>query len=139
MRKLPINIYITLGLDPWLFGGARLREAVRNKEEGVVDIDYKWRAPYLRSLLSRRMEAHFNNMTEEEERLSELINSLVYIVSHTLFHWTARRSNTADSPYSLYIQIMVGLSGNMKPKRTGWIKIEHMVKQDKIQLYSTQN
>ena len=34
---------------------------------------------------------------------------------------------------------MLGLPGNMKPERTGWIKMEHMVKQAKIQLYSTQN
>ena len=65
---MPKYIYITLGLDPWLFGGARLQEAVRNKEEVEVEVDMEdeWRAPYICSLLS-------HCMTELEEQLGELI------------------------------------------------------------------
>ena len=65
------------GLDPWQFGGRRLKDAIHLREEVEVERESEWRVNYLHTLLSRRMEAHYKHHTEEEEWLQKLIDSLV--------------------------------------------------------------
>jgi hypothetical protein len=64
-------------LNPFTASRARLRAALEVGE--LVDIPplYQWRLPYLSSLLSQRGEAFYSAIEEEEQRLSELIDSLV--------------------------------------------------------------
>ena len=64
------------GLDPWLYGPARLKEELLKRE--VVDIlkQDKWRVSYLARLLEQRQMVHYMGDQAEEQRLSDLIDSL---------------------------------------------------------------
>ena len=64
------------GLDPWVFGGARIKEElVKVEEVAVADAD-QWRLIYLRKLLEQRQIIHYEGDKAGEESMSELINSL---------------------------------------------------------------
>ena len=53
-----------------------LQELNKNELIEVPEQD-TWRIPYLRKLLAERLSAHYKGDAEEEDRLKELINSLV--------------------------------------------------------------
>ena len=64
------------GLDPWVYGGARIKEElVKVEEVEVADAD-QWRLSYLRKLLEQRQILHYEGDKAGEESMSELINSL---------------------------------------------------------------
>ena len=67
----------TSKLDPWTTGYGRLKKALIAAEVVEVPLVDRWRLPYLCSLLAQRREAHSMVMEAEEDRLEELINSLV--------------------------------------------------------------
>jgi hypothetical protein len=63
------------GLDPWVYGGARIKEEIVKVEEvEVADAD-QWRLS-LRKLLEQRQILHYEGDQAGEESMSELINSL---------------------------------------------------------------
>ena len=63
-------------LDPWLFGGDRLRdELLRHHTTPVPQCD-TWRLPLLEKLLTQRTFAFYNN-PEDIPHMDQLINSLV--------------------------------------------------------------
>ena len=64
-------------LNPCTASKAKIRAALEVYELVVVPPLDQWRLPYLTSLLSQRGEAYYAAMEEEEERLTELIDSLV--------------------------------------------------------------
>ena len=64
-------------LNPWTATTRRLKTALQTEELVDVPVPDRWRLPYLSSLLRQRGEAHYLAMEEEEQRLDELINSLV--------------------------------------------------------------
>ena len=64
-------------LNPCTASKAKIRAALEVYELVVVPPHDQWRLPYLTSLLSQRGEAYYAAMEEEEERLTELIDSLV--------------------------------------------------------------
>jgi hypothetical protein len=64
-------------LNPWTATSRRLKTALQTEELVDVPVPDRWRLPYLSSLLRQRGEAHYLAMEEEEQRLDELINSLV--------------------------------------------------------------
>ena len=64
-------------LNPWTARNGGMRTALdRGEQVGVPELD-RWRLPYLCSLLSQRSQAFYMVMEEEEEQLTDLINSLV--------------------------------------------------------------
>ena len=60
-----------------ILGYGRLKKAVMKAEVVEVPLVDRWRIPYLSSLLAQRREAHNLVLEADEERLEELINSLV--------------------------------------------------------------
>ena len=64
------------GLDPWVVGSSRLKEALVKKESCEVPPLDQWRIPYLCSLLERRQVLHYQGDKEEEEEVCDLIDSL---------------------------------------------------------------
>jgi hypothetical protein len=65
-------------LNPWNTPYGKLKQALVSAETVEVPLMDRWRLPYLCTLLAQRREAHNLVQEEEEERLEELINSLVY-------------------------------------------------------------
>ena len=65
------------GLDPWLFGAKRVEQELLSYHTAEVPASDRWRIGYLDKLLSERLLAHYNGHTEQEEGLSQIINSLV--------------------------------------------------------------
>ena len=65
------------GLDPWTAGRCQLKAALElATRKEVPELDY-WRPQLLQKLLSARLLAHYSADLEEEERLTNLIDSLV--------------------------------------------------------------
>ena len=64
-------------LNPFTAIRAWLRAALEVGELVEVPPLDQWRLSYLSSLLSQRGEAYYSAMEEEEQRLSQLIDSLV--------------------------------------------------------------
>ena len=65
------------GLNPWTASQGKMKAALIDGEAVQVPQQDRWRLPFLSSLLSQRREAHNMAMKEDEERLTELIDSLV--------------------------------------------------------------
>ena len=64
------------GLDPWVFGSARLKEELVHKERVETPPEDHWRVSFLASLLDQRQRLHFVGLKEEEKVISGLIDSL---------------------------------------------------------------
>ena len=64
------------GLDPWVYGSARIKEELARAEIVEVAETDQWRTDYLRKLLEQRQILHYEGDKEGKERLSDLINSL---------------------------------------------------------------
>ena len=65
------------GLDPWIFWGTRVRDALIQANTVKVAEQDEWKISNLKKLLSSRLEAHYSGNTETEENLTTLIHSLV--------------------------------------------------------------
>ena len=64
------------GLDPWVYGGQRMKEALLEfNGEHALEVD-EWRIPFLSKLLQQRMVEHYNG-AEDTSQLDDLIDSLV--------------------------------------------------------------
>ena len=65
------------GINPWTATPGRLKAALQAEE--VVDVPAldMWRLSYLSSLLRQRGEAHYLALEDDEQRITDLINSLV--------------------------------------------------------------
>ena len=65
------------GINPWTATPGRLKAALQSEE--VVDVPAldRWRLSYLSSLLRQRGEAHYLALEDDEQRITDLINSLV--------------------------------------------------------------
>ena len=65
------------GMNPWTATPGRLKAALQAEE--VVDVPAldRWRLSYLSSLLRQRGEAHYLALEDDEQRITDLINSLV--------------------------------------------------------------
>ena len=65
------------GINPWTATPGRLKAALQ--AEDVVDVPAldRWRLSYLSSLLRQRGEAHYLALEDDEQRITDLINSLV--------------------------------------------------------------
>ena len=64
------------GLDPWVFGSARIKEELARAEIVEVAETDQWRTDYLRKLLEQRQILQYEGIKEGKERLSDLINSI---------------------------------------------------------------
>ena len=65
------------GLDPWAVGRGHLKAALElATRREVPELDF-WRPQLLQKLLSARLEAHYSADLVEEERITNLIDSLV--------------------------------------------------------------
>ena len=64
-------------LNPWAVQYGKLQAALQAEEAVDVPVQDRWRLPYLLSLLKQRREAHNLVLENEEEALTNLINSLV--------------------------------------------------------------
>ena len=63
------------GLDPWIFGGQRMTEALlfHNRcEANEIDM---WRIPFLQKLLEQKLTLYYHS--EDTTYIDSLINSLV--------------------------------------------------------------
>jgi hypothetical protein len=63
-------------LNPWEYSSARIKKELVEKERVVVPNQDQWRVSYLASLLERRQVVQYLGLEEDEEYLSELIDSL---------------------------------------------------------------
>ena len=64
------------GLDPSECNSMELKLKLHKMEQVMEPMEDKWRVEYLATLLSQRQELHYIGAIEEEEKLSELIDSL---------------------------------------------------------------
>ena len=64
------------GLNPWIFGGRRMKDALTKANQFRVPEADEWRINYLRKLLAQRHFEHYNGADENEE-LTNIISSLV--------------------------------------------------------------
>ena len=64
------------GMDPWTAGRGELQAALEAANQAPIPQQDRWRVPYLRKLLTERLQAHYAADKEEEERLQGLIDSL---------------------------------------------------------------
>ena len=67
------------GLDPHCFGTDRLKHELLNtyNQNFFVNVEDKWRIPYLDKLLAERTMAFFKGDTENHTKINELLQSLV--------------------------------------------------------------
>ena len=65
------------GLDPWLFGGTRMKNALLIASKSEIPIKEIWRVPLLEKYIHERTIAHYNGDTSTEDTLNNLIYSLV--------------------------------------------------------------
>ena len=65
------------GMNPWTATPGQLKAALQAEE--VVDVPAldRWRLSYLGGLLRQRGDAHYLGLEDDEQRLTDLINSLV--------------------------------------------------------------
>ena len=64
------------GLDPWVFGSARLKEEILKNEAVEVPPLDEWRISYLRNLLEQRQMLHYMGDNEGRESVTILVESL---------------------------------------------------------------
>ena len=65
------------GMNPWTATPGRLKAALQAEETVDVPVPDRWRLGYLSSLLRQRGEAHHLALEEDEDQLTDLINSMV--------------------------------------------------------------
>jgi hypothetical protein len=65
------------GLDPWTAAPSRIRAALEAADRAEVPPQDSWRVGALQKLLTARLQAHYVADKTEEQRLQELIDSLV--------------------------------------------------------------
>ena len=70
-------VKLDTGIDPWILDKEACKSILTNKYKTSVPLDEVWRVRYLETLVSDRLVAHYYGNDEEEQRLSNLINSLV--------------------------------------------------------------
>ena len=63
------------GLNSWIISSREVKKVLSGKKTEISEFD-AWRIPYLGLLLDRRQAAHYGGYEEEENKLSEMINSL---------------------------------------------------------------
>ena len=71
------SLKLETGLNPWLYGGQRLRETLKVSHRATIPEGDEGRVLYLKSLLSERMKAFYDGNGELEAHYDELIHSLV--------------------------------------------------------------
>ena len=64
------------GLDPWVYGAARLKSELAKCEILDVPPTDQWRVKYLGDLLEQRQILHYMGDKEGENTVAELIDSL---------------------------------------------------------------
>ena len=64
------------GQDAWVASPQLVCSIVVERETVAPNEEDEWRLPYLAKLLEQRVQLHTLGMSEEEERVQELINSL---------------------------------------------------------------
>jgi hypothetical protein len=64
------------GINPWVFGSARLKEELLKWEMVETPDQDRWRVEYLFKLLGQRQVSHYNGDEDEEKRIAVLIDSL---------------------------------------------------------------
>ena len=64
-------------LDPWESDKMTIQAALHFAERKYVPDEDMWRCGYLSKLLTQRLEHHYSGNRDEEERVMNLINSLV--------------------------------------------------------------
>ena len=64
------------GINPWVFGSARLKEELLKWEMVETPDQDRWRVDYLFKLLGQRQVSHYNGDEDEEKRIAVLIDSL---------------------------------------------------------------
>ena len=69
------TIFEESGIDPWAVSAASVKKELSEKVTAIPDGD-EWRLPYMGLLLEQRQALHYGGHSEEENRLSELVNSL---------------------------------------------------------------
>ena len=65
------------GLNPWTASHGKMKAALIAGEAAEVPQQDRWHLLYLSSLLSQRREVHNLALEEDEDRLTDLIDSLV--------------------------------------------------------------
>ena len=65
------------GLDPWTCSPGQLRAALVKSEAVPVPDEDTWRLPYLRRLLTERINHNYTGDVINEKRVAGLIDSLV--------------------------------------------------------------
>ena len=65
------------GLNPWLFGTARIKSELTLNHTQVIPESETWRVIYLEKLLIPRTHAHYNGDIEIEDEMNKLISALV--------------------------------------------------------------
>ena len=64
------------GLDPWLYGSARIKEELFKQELVETPDTDKWRAPFLSKLLEQKQQSYYLGDLEATNNLTILIESL---------------------------------------------------------------
>ena len=64
------------GLDPWMYGSARLKDELAKNEMVDVPPTAQWRVKYLADLLEQRQIFHYMGDKEGESTVAKLIESL---------------------------------------------------------------
>ena len=65
------------GVDPWVATHRDIQTALWKTDRVEVQEVDVWRVTYLQGLLTQRLQAHYTCRREEEENLTNLVNSLV--------------------------------------------------------------
>ena len=71
------SLQLETGLDPWLYGGHRLKDSLTASNRAMVPEGEEWRILYLQSLLTLRMESFYEGNVELESHYDELIQCLI--------------------------------------------------------------
>ena len=64
------------GLNPWIFGSARIKEDLMKEETAPTPVEDEWRLPYLASLLAKRQQLDYMGEEELAKEITGLIDSL---------------------------------------------------------------
>ena len=64
------------GLNPWIYGSARIKDELIKEETSEIPVQDEWRVCYLASLLQKKQHHYYMGEEEATKELTALIDSL---------------------------------------------------------------